>query len=197
MTTKDRLEGWVPHARLIWSRGRRLRSSGGDRGFTLVELAMTTMIAGIFMALALWGMRGYLNASNESATTQDIVASLRNVAQQAQSEGRTYCVAFKNNGRTWSVWRYSCQATYVVNGFTPRQTQGSLSTKGSSLFGTVSFAAGVNAGSCPYSQPAGGCVYFYPRGNASGGTLQVTRPGSSTTYTVTVDGMTGRVSSNH
>ena len=36
-------------------------------------------------------------------------------------------------------------------------------------------------------------VYFYPKGSASGGNVVVVRSGSSKTYTVTVEGLTARV----
>jgi hypothetical protein len=45
------------------------------------------------------------------------------------------------------------------------------------------------ATSCP---TANGCAYFYPRGTALGGGLQVTRTGK--TYTISVEGLTSRVS---
>jgi hypothetical protein len=53
----------------------------------------------------------------------------------------------------------------------------------------VSFAAGSGVGSCPAG--SGRCVYFYPRGTASAGKLGVSQGGN--TFTVNVDGLTGRV----
>ncbi|HEY5804037.1 MAG TPA: GspH/FimT family pseudopilin [Lysobacter sp.] len=67
---------------------RRL-SHGANRGFTLVELAITLTVLGVLMAVAIPGFRLVQNSSRLSAAANDLVASL----QAARME------AIRRNGR--------------------------------------------------------------------------------------------------
>lgn len=163
-----------------------------DGGFTLMEMLTALLIFSILSVIAVWGLRAYQRVQEERGTATVLLSALRNAAEQAQSEGRTYCVSL-DSSTSWSVWRYSCQSGFTANPggasvrvLTNQRVQGSDVTLAS-----ISFAAGsANVGTCPAG--SGKCVYFYPRGTASAGSLQVVRPGGRT-ITINVDGMTGRV----
>jgi type II secretion system protein H len=171
---------------LLRSRRRRL-----DSGFTLAEVMVAMLIVGIVGTIAVWGLRTYQRQQQLNGTAHAVVGALRNAAEQAQSEGRTYCVRFDGNGKSWEVWRYSCQSGWSLNGNTAARVLRNQQVQGSdvSLNVKTAFAAAVNAGSCPAGSLA--CVYFYPRGTASGGALNVSRGGPA--FTVNVEGLTGRV----
>lgn len=164
-----------------------------DRGFTLVEVLVTMVILGVLSTIAVWGLRSYQRSQEQSGTANDVVNSLRNAAERAQSEGRTYCVQFDADGTSWSIWRYSCEPGYTADpGGTAAAVDSGISVEGTATVSSVSFATGASTvGSCPAG--AHRCVYFYPRGNASAGSLTVTRSGTSKVYTVNVEGLTGRV----
>lgn len=163
----------------------------------MIELMVSMLILGVLSAIAVWGMRGYQRAQEFSGTAHDVVSSLRTAAERAQAEGRTYCVNFDASGTSWSVWRYSCQSDFIANPgaaaaqvLTNQRVQGSqvtLSVKAGYAFPS----SGANAGACPSGSLA--CIYFYPRGTASSGTLLVNRAGQSSTFEVRVEGLTGRV----
>jgi type II secretory pathway pseudopilin PulG len=156
----------------------------------LVELLVAMVIVGIVGTIAVWGLRTYQRQQQLTGTTNAVVSALRNTAERAQSEGRTYCVQFASGGTTWSVWRYSCQSGFTSNGNTASRVLSNQRVQGSDVvLSGASFAAGTNAGTCPPGSLA--CVYFYPRGTASAGQLLVSRGGAAST--VKVEGLTGRV----
>jgi prepilin-type N-terminal cleavage/methylation domain-containing protein len=165
---------------------RTVRRTDRESGFTLLELMVSVVIGSAIMSIALWGMHNYLLASRHSGTATDIRSGLRNVAEQALSEGRTYCVYFTNT--QWTTYRSDC--TISAN-----KTSGPVKVQDPSItLPTVAFPAPATAipgqnTACPQ---AGRCAYFYPRGTALAGSVQVVRPNK--TYTINVEGLTARVS---
>ncbi len=152
----------------------------------MIELIVTLSIAGVLMSIGILAMHTFLIAQRERGTASDVRSALRSTGERALSEGRTYCVSFTTT--TWTVYRSDC--TVPAN-----KVAGPYRVEDQSITVTaVSFPApqtpvpGQNT-ACP---TAGQCVYFYPRGTALAGSLQISRPGK--TYTVTVEGLTGRVS---
>jgi len=160
--------------------------SDGDSGFTLVEFLTAMLLAGVLMVLGMFAMRGYLLASRESGTATDVRSVLRLAAEESLSEGRTYCVSFTST--TWSLYKSDCSvSTNKVNGpWRVQDAQISLTN--------INFPAPASpvVGQTTACGTAGACAYFYPRGTALAGSLQVTRSGK--TYTITVEGLTARVS---
>lgn len=146
------------------------------------------VIMGILAAFATWGLRAYQATQDELGTANTVLESLRNIAERAQSEASTYCVQFNSDNRSWTVWHYSCSsAASGVAVSSNNQVQGG----GVSLSG-VSFTLPAGT-SCAAGMASTTCVYFYPRGNATPGQVQVMRTNSSKTYTIKVEGLTGRV----
>lgn len=161
----------------------RRTSRGDDSGFTLIESLVVMAIGGIMMAIVAWGYRSYQISADHRGGTAQVVSMLRNAQSRSLSEARTYCVRFNTTARTIALYRYSCDTA----------------SGGESAGGTTDMPRGVAFSGVSFTRPDGTTssdVYFYPRGSASGGGLTVTRSGSSRTYTVTVEGLTARVSSN-
>lgn len=159
----------------------RSRENGRlDQGFTMIELLVSLSILGVMTALAVSGWSGYARSNEHSGTRSDIVSALRAANMRALAEAKPYCVTFDVAAATWSTRRLSC-AGVVVKG--PEQVEGPQ-------------IALAGAG---FLQPDGTTqpqVLFTPRGTGSKGSLKVTRSGSSKVYVVSVEGLTGRVSSN-
>lgn len=167
--------------------------AGTDAGFTMLELMVVLLLIGIVSAIAVFGLSSYAQAQNLSGTAQSVLGSLRSAAERAQSEGRTYCVSF-DTATTWSVWRYSCDPAdpdYAAGQVVKVDTQ---HTSGSAVISSASFAAwtGNPQDTNPCPAPALGCVDFSLRTTATPGSVTITQPGSSTVFTVTVVGLTGR-----
>lgn len=161
----------------------------GDPGFTLIEAVWTMAIAGIVMAIAVWGMRSYLSSSREQNTAVGIQSTLRNIADKSLAEGRTYCVVF--TGTTWTTFVHDCTiSTDKVGGVQQ------VGETGETLTASFPDPPGMDTSENTACPTTATCAYFYPRGNALAGTVVVGRSGSSKTYTITVVGLTGRVSTS-
>ena len=153
---------------------------------TLVETVVTLSLAGLLMTIGFVAVRDFLLASREQGTAQQVRSTLRNAEEQALSQGRTYCVLF--TATTWTTYKSDCTVPAdKVSG--PGQVADTSITLGSITFPAPSLAIPGQTTACP---TAGNCAYFYPRGTALAGSLRVLRAGK--TYTLTVEGLTGRVS---
>ena len=156
-----------------------------DAGITLIELIVTMFLAAIVMSIGILAMRGYLLSNREAGTAQDIRSALRDASENSLSQGRTYCVYF--TATTWAVYKSSCTvaANKTAGPFTVDDPSITLST----IFTAPGTPVPNQTTACPV---ASRCAYFYPRGTALGGNVAVTR--GSKTYTISVEGLTSRVS---
>ncbi len=153
-----------------------------DAGFTLIETLAVVLISGIALAIAVSGYQGYARSSEHAGTRNDVVSALRAAHQRALAEAAVYCVRLASDGKTWSTYRDTCGSGTVVKG--PEEVGGRQVSLAS-----VSF---LHADGTPGSRD----VEFTARGTASKGSLTIVRDGSAKTYTVTVEGLTARVSAS-
>jgi Tfp pilus assembly protein FimT len=152
----------------------------------MIELVVTMVLASIVGTLGILAMHNYLTSNRHASTAQSIRSALRGTGERAISEGRTYCLYF--TATTWTTYKSDCSVAANKVGGTETVLDSSI-TLSSIAFPASSSPLPGQTSACP---TAGRCAYFYPRGNALAGSLQVVRPGK--TYTVTVEGLTGRVS---
>jgi prepilin-type N-terminal cleavage/methylation domain-containing protein len=167
----------------------RLATRARDRGFTLVELLVTISLAGILMSTATWTFLNYQRAHEQKSTAVELTSTLRNAAERALSEGRTYCVYVNVSANTYDTYRQDC--TVPAKRVSRATTDSNRVKVASPAFPAPAVPLLTQGSACPV---AGACAYFYPRGNALAGSLRVTRVGSSKVFTVTVEGLTSRVS---
>jgi type II secretory pathway pseudopilin PulG len=152
----------------------------------MIELIVTLALASILMTIGILAMKSYLAANRQASTAQSIRSLLRSAGERSISEGRTYCVYF--TASTWTLYRSDCTvASNKASGpdsvFDPSITLGAIT------FPAPSYSLPGQSTAFPVAQR---CAYFYPRGYALAGSLQVVRTGK--TYTVSIEGLTGRVS---
>lgn len=150
-----------------------------DSGISIVEVLMTMVLLGIMAAIAITGFTSWSKASGQVGQARELQSVLRQAQQRAITEGRAICLQF-NGTQSFSVYRGACDNVAKV------QVLGPYAANSAEIhFASPAFTAtsGTSTG-----------VTFHARGTAWPGTVTVTRNGSSKVYTLTVEGLTGRVS---
>lgn len=155
------------------------RTPADDSGLTLVELLVGMVIVTILAVSSVSGWSRYQRTVEHRGTAQELVSALRNAQQSSLAEAAAYCVVFSTSNRSYEVRKGSCATGTVTRPATRTQ-----STR-------------VSLASPAFLQPDGTTtsnVSFFARGSATKGAVQVRRAGSTKTYTISVEGLTGRVS---
>ena len=159
----------------------RMRGVSVDAGTTLVEVMVVMALVGALMAMAVWGIRGWAISAAHKGTAQQVQTVLRTTQQRAITEGTSFCVEFDTATDRYAVFRFACGDSARV------KTAGWFATGSGEV--QLSGPAFLDA-----SGTAQTGVTFTPRGSAWPGQVAVVRNGSSVSYEVEVEGMTGRVS---
>lgn len=147
-----------------------------ESGFTLIELLVAILLFGVMVGLAVAPYSAYRLRQQHIGTARELVAFLRRAQVRSVSEETRYRVDFtstsakmyRDNGTTFVLVQQTAPATSKV---------------------TYSGAS--------FTQSGGGTaasVTFYQKGSADKGSVKVVRSGSSKTYTISVEGLTARVS---
>lgn len=156
------------------------RPLAGDAGLTLVELLVGMVIVTLLAVSSVSGWTSYQRVTEHKGTAQELVSALRNAQQRSLAEAATYCVAFDTGNRSYELRKFACGATGVVAKPATRTQSTRVGLAAPAFLQTD----GTTASS----------VSFFARGSATKGSVQVRRVGSTKTYTITVEGLTGRVS---
>jgi type II secretory pathway pseudopilin PulG len=146
----------------------------------MIELLVGMVIVGILAALGTSGWLSYQRTVEHRGSAQELVSALRNAQQASLAEAVTYCVAFDTSSRSYQVFKFACDST-GTSVKQPAKTQSSRVSLTSAVF--LQNDGSTNA-----------TVSFFPRGSATKGSVKVKRQGADKTYTISVEGLTGRVS---
>lgn len=149
----------------------------------MIELVVVIALAGVLAAIAVSGWQTWTRASEHEGAATEIVAVLRQAQQRAVTEGSSICVEFDVAGGAWTVFRGACASgsRTKLEGPMPLDSPRVRIT-------TAGFTSGPGA--------TGPGVTFSSRGTATPGGLELARDGSSTRRTVSVEGLTGRVTTS-
>jgi prepilin-type N-terminal cleavage/methylation domain-containing protein len=154
---------------------KRVRPSD-DSGFTLLEVITTCLLLGVLLTLGVGPWQSYRHARAHQEARTELVAALRHAQISAVAENVTYRVDISSKKA-------------VVN---------RISASGTTQQGLYEIDdASVTFAGASFEQSSGvvsSSAYFYPRGSASKGDVTVNRSGRTKVYTVSVEGLTARVS---
>jgi prepilin-type N-terminal cleavage/methylation domain-containing protein len=149
-----------------------------ESGFTLIELLVTMTLFGIIVAIAVAPYRSYQLTSAHLNSTRKLVGVMRNLQVRAVAENATYRITFATDGKTWTTERLTGTTWSTTSTGKPTDTK-------------------VVTRNASFRQDDGSLTstaYFYPRGSATKGSVQVGRTDRTKVYTVTLEGLTARVS---
>lgn len=154
----------------------------GEQGYTLVEVLVAVALASILMALGVGSFQRWADASAHEGAATSLQTVLRQTQVRAVTEGVSLCVTFDTTpgAASYTVHRFACDTSPLVKLLGPYKLDSQQSLSG------VAFKAsnGTNHQA----------VTFRPSGTAWPGQLTLARAGSPKTYTIKVEGLTGRVS---
>lgn len=147
-----------------------------DEGFTLLEVLTTCLLLGLLLSLGAGPWQSYRHTRAHIEARTELVAALRNAQVSAVSESVTYRVDFTAKK----------VITFRLNGGSAEQKRqfeidDSIVTYDGPAFEDTGGLVGAS-------------VFFYPRGSASKGSVDVARDDRAKVYTVSVEGLTSRVS---
>jgi len=155
-------------------------SAPADAGYTVIEMVVTIALAGALMAMAVSGWQAWSQAQEHDGLVVRLQAEMRQAQQRAVTTGTSTCVLFDDAADTWRTYLGACSSD-------TKQPVGSAVEAGARLHLTSpSFAQGAEA--------TGPGLTFTPRGTATPGSVRVARDGSDRVVVVSVEGLTGRVS---
>jgi type II secretion system protein H len=158
------------------------RRTPADAGFTLLEVMVTIVIAGLVMAFAVSGWTAYARVSAQDGAAQEVQSVLRQAQQRAVTEGTSICVLFDTSAGAFTVYRRPCDDSSKIKLDGPYDLDGRVRLAGAAF---TSATGATSAG-----------VTFTSRGTAWPGEVSIARDGSSRTRVVKVEGLTGRVTSD-
>lgn len=158
--------------------GRR-KAQAPDHGFTLIELSVAMVILGILLGMAAPAWKNYAAKQERASASREVVSVLRTAQTRATAEETTYRVDVDATVKTLTVFRFD-GSTYI-------QRSISALDGGTVLLQQVAFTDKNGASTSS--------AYFYARGTASPGKVVVALKGRSQQRVITVEGLTGRVSS--
>jgi Tfp pilus assembly protein FimT len=154
-----------------------------ETGATMIELVVLIGLAGVMAAIAFTGWQTWTRASEHEGAATEIVAVLRQAQQRAVTEGSSVCVEFSTAQGSWTVFRGTCSSA------TRTRLEGPVALDSPRVrIAAAGFTSGPGA--------TGPGVTFSSRGTATPGGLELARDGSSTRRTVSVEGLTGRVTTS-
>jgi Tfp pilus assembly protein FimT len=142
----------------------------------MLELLVVMAIMGILAAIAVPSLTAWTRSSQQAGVSRDLVGQLRQVEQYAVTQNTTFRVTF--GATTAAIAKYDTASNAWVS-FRSYQSTSSAVT-----FANANFSSSSGANVC----------YFTARGTATRGSIQVIRSSSSKTYTISVEGLTARVS---
>ncbi|MFN2610208.1 MAG: Tfp pilus assembly protein FimT/FimU [Actinomycetota bacterium] len=150
----------------------------GDDGFSLIELLVVITLISVIATISMTAYKSYARSQAHRGGVREVVAILRNTQIKAVTEETTYQCVFGTT--TLDVYRDSATPPSASN-----------KTKSYTLDANLQFTSVSFSHEAP-GLPASNC-FFFARGSADPGSLNVKRIDTNKIFTLKVEGLTARV----
>ena len=171
-----------------------------ESGFTLIELLVVIMITSVLLTLGAFAVRQYWLVSAADTAAEEVVAELRGLQQRtaAESHPMVYGAWFREDVPTdqWGTLGYDPKDTSTSSDDVCTQLGSPQRFGDGVIVASASFdpAGGTIESECAAAAPDGASlVFFYARGSATEGEIQLDHTAISDPLRITVSGTTGRV----
>ena len=169
-----------------------------ERGFTVIELAVVSLLVLILLSLGAASIRHYWRVRSVQSAQDDLVAQMKQAQARSMAESHPLLYGLRLRPGTGpgaaSTWGF---VRYDYNAQTCQELSSHLFEAGAYV-SAASFTV-LNPGPTEKcrAQISGAAsdqfVFLFARGSATAGTVTVKADGVTKTRQVTVDGITGRI----
>ena len=176
-----------------------------EDGFTLIELLVVMVVALIMMTLGAAAMRHYWFVRSVASASQQVTAQLRQLQSQADSVSHpvvygAWFLPGQANSDEWGTLTYDPTIVNAADrcalGSAPKTLPTDVRIVNAAFTDTTTLTSACKtelSGAGVSNASAAKTVFFYARGNSTGGEVTLARSGVTGERTIEVAALTGRV----
>jgi prepilin-type N-terminal cleavage/methylation domain-containing protein len=170
-----------------------VRPLESENGFTLIELIVVMALMGILFALGALALRHFWFVQGLEGASDQVVTELRAAQTKVGAENHpiVYGIRFVPGSPTWGVVQYDPRTSPKCSAVETHNFEAAVSIQSASSTG-----AGALKTECETTFGAANrFIFFFARGSATPGTVNLVSQQTGDTRVVQVAGVTGRVES--
>jgi prepilin-type N-terminal cleavage/methylation domain-containing protein len=171
----------------------RSRSVKSEDGFTLIELLVVMALMAILFALGALALRHFWFVQGLEGASDQVVTELRAAQTSVGAENHpvVYGVRFVPGSPTWGVVQYDPRTSPKCSAVETHNFEAAVSIQSASSTGADAIKTECEATLGAASR----FIFFFARGSATPGTINLVSQQTGDTRVVQVAGVTGRVES--
>jgi prepilin-type N-terminal cleavage/methylation domain-containing protein len=169
------------------------RSVKSESGFTLIELIVVMALMGILFALGALALRHFWFVQGLEGASDQVVTELRAAQTKVGAENHpvVYGVRFVPGSPTWGVVQYDPRTSPKCSAVETHDFEAAVWIQSASSTGAAALKTECEA----TLGAANRFIFFFARGSATPGTVNLVSQQTGDTRVVQVAGVTGRVES--
>lgn len=174
------------------ARGRELRD---ERGFTLIESLVAMALISLLVSLSAMALRNFWFVEAVDRATGELTSLLKRTQQRvvAETHPLVYGAWFDEGSSDWGIVKFDPKAIDNSADDVCTQEDPKVMADGVKVTSITGDTTSEAALECLTAVPEATFVFFYARGTATEATITIGKDDSSSTGTIDVSPLTGRV----